>query len=188
MSQTWVGGELDPAATLAISTVAQGDGESNRTGRTYTIHSVHVRGFVVRDREEAVSNPTADIICRVVLVYDKQTNGAQLNAEDVMLAATEDVTSWRNLQFSQRFKVLWDKTMVIPASRGSTTNGSNSFSSPKTTVKFIINKEFTVPIKVRCSGTGGTISDVTDNSLHLIGVSRDVNTTFTCESRIRFTG
>lgn len=193
LSLTWAGGELNPATPGCLSAVAQGDGESQRDGRVYHINSIHLRGYVEAPNAESQTAPLKDQLVRLCLVWDTQTNGATLNAEDVMAAigSGDDFFSFRNLQYSKRFIVLKDMTIRIPASAAGMNEGaSNLFAQANCKVPFKINKKFSKPIKVRCTGTTATVASISDNSLHLIGCcSENVNTaTISFESRVRFSG
>ncbi len=186
----WAGGEMDEGTALSLSAVAQGDGESQRDGRVYHIHSVHVRGQIKRAALEGQTAPISDAVARIALVWDTQTNGAQLNAEDVMLTigAASDVYSWRNLQFSKRFIVLKDKTFRVASNNQTNEGASNLFANGDILIPFKINKTFKKPIKVRCKATTATVAAITDNSLHLIGTATTTGCNITYESRVRFTG
>lgn len=189
---TWAGGELDDATALSLSSPGQGDGESQRDGRTYTIRSIHLRGIVTQPVVESNGTPLADIYVRLCLVWDTQSNGAQLNAEDVMLtvASAENYRSFRNLQFSKRFIVLKDKTMKIAVAQANTNEGAaNLFANGAVKTFFKMNKTWRGEgIKVRTTATGATIAATSDNSLHLIGVSESGTTIIDFTSRCRFTG
>ncbi len=191
MSATWAGGELDDSTALSLSAAAQGDGESQRDGRTYYINSVHLRGTITQPSVESQTVPAPDVVVRLCLVWDTQSNGAQLNAEDVMktVSSANEYQSFRNLQFSKRFIVLMDKTMVIPVARGVSNEGAiNLFAHGDTDIFFKMNKKFSKGIKVRTTGTNATVSVTSDNSLHLIGVSESSSTLIEYTSRVRFSG
>ncbi len=185
----WAGGEMDPSTANSLSVVAQGDGESERDGRVYHIHSVHLKGLLNISGAESQVTPLNDIVARLALVWDTQTNGAQLNAEDVFLTigSGEDVNSFRNLQNSKRFIVLKDKTFRFKQEQIAE-GAANLFAWGQAQIPFKINKTFKTPIKVRCSGTTAAVTSVTDNSLHLIGTATDIKMLLTYQSRIRFTG
>lgn len=189
-SLTWAGGEMEDGTALSVSAVAQGDGESQRDGRVYYINSVHIKGFVKRTTAEQSATPLPDVLCRIALVWDTQTNGAQLNAEDVFktIASTEDVNSFRNLQFSKRFIVLKDKHIRVHLDNQTNEGAIDKFACPDTIIPFTINKKFSKPIKVRCTGTTAAISSISDNSLHIIGTAQTASLQLTYESRVRFTG
>ncbi len=187
----WTGGEMEDSTALSLSAVAQGDGESQRDGRVYHIHSVHIRGFIDVPVVEGATAPVGDILARLAMVWDTQTNGAQLNAEDVYLGvgAGEDVNSFRNLQNSKRFIVLKEKMLRLPRANAQMNEGSiNLFANGDLKIHFTFNKKFNTPIKVRCSGTTAAIASVTDNSIHLIGTATATALKLTYESRVRFTG
>ncbi len=183
---TW--GTEEPATTN-LTAIAQGDGESNRDGRKYIINSIHIKGFVHTAVAESSAAPLEDVLVRLVLVHDKQTNGAQLTATDVMDGGqTDDINSFRNLQFTKRFNVLWDKTFLIV--RNNTNEGAiNLFAANATKSNvFKVNKVFKGGIAVTMSGTTADIANVVDNSIHMIGVSTSTTGTVSYQCRVRFSG
>lgn len=188
----WAGGELDPATEDCLSGVAQGDGEQERDGRRYVIQSVHIRGRLILPSLKAQTSPAGDVFVRLALVWDKQTNGAKLNAEDVFKApatGTQSTMAMRNLQYTGRFKVLKDKRIKLDVSKAIVSDGTaNSFSWGQIEVPFEWNVHFKRPIAVLCSAGGSTVASVTDNSLHLVGCSDNTTCTIEYESRIRFEG
>ncbi len=186
----WAGGEMEDGTALSISAVAQGDGESQRDGRTYNITSVHVNGLVQKAATESQTAPIDEVVARVVMVLDTQTNGAQLNAEDVInaVAAGEDWLGFRNLQNTGRFRVLKDKVFTLRASNATNEGAANLFSSGALNLPFKFNVKFKTPIKVRCTGTTAAIASIADNSIHIIGTSQLTTTLLSYNSRIRFTG
>ncbi len=186
---SWAGGEMEDGTALSLSAVAQGDGESERDGRVYTINSVHIKGFLETPLEESQAAPEIDYMARLALVWDTQTNAVQLSAEDVFLtvAAGEDTNSFRNLQYSKRFIVLKDKTWRL-AHQQVNEGAANLFATGGIRIPFKMNKSFKNGIKVRCTGTTAVIASIADNSLHLIGVSNSGQAVLTYQSRVRFTG
>jgi len=188
------GGELDPTGSSVncISAVAQGDGESERDGRVYYIESIDIYGTCsIPETEGATSPESDDRNVRIAVIWDTQTNNAQLNAEDVFLttATIGDYHSFRNLQFSKRFKVLKNKRVRIPAAQAQVNEGgANLFANAQVVVPFEIHKTFETPIKVRCSLTTGVVAAITDNSLHICAVTTKQVTNVGYNARIRFTG
>lgn len=189
LTTTWTGGEHDPANNC-LNAVSQGDGESSRDGRKYVIKSVHIRGYISRNVIEGSVNPNPDEIATIALVLDTQTNSNQLNAEDVMADATT-ITSpftFRNLEYSQRFRVLKYKMLKVPIAQTSTYAAANNFNNPEVKVPFSMNVSFPVPIKVICNGTTAGVSDISDNSLHIIACGTSTGLAITYASRVRFVG
>lgn len=186
---TLTGGEADPPGAGAqttpgsISAIAQGDGESNRDGRKCTLTSLHIKGNVgINADATGISLPN---IIRVIVVWDTQTNGAQLNAEDVFLAASHKEFSFRNLQFSKRFRVLKDATFVINPTAAAGDGTSLDSAAHFRTFKW----NFKLDIPVIHSGTTAVIASITDNSLHVLAWAATTGlSTLNYESRVRFVG
>lgn len=191
LTQVWTTGVHNPAST-GLSTVAQGDGESSRDGRRYDIHSVQVTGRIATTVQEGITGPPADILVRIALVLDKQTNGAELKAENVFtVGANPDTDSYRNLQFISRFQVLKEKKIRIPVAQSTVAEGVDLFSTGQVKVPFKFSYKWRkAPLKITTNGTTAVIGAVTDNSLHIICVADDVTIVplLSYSSRVRFTG
>lgn len=186
-SGTWA--TMEPATTN-LTAVGQGDGESNRDGRRYAIRSIHLRGEIRINAAESQTTPKSDELCRIVLVWDSQTNGAQLTATDVMDGSgTNDFLSLRNLQFTKRFRVLFDKSFHMNTGPANMNEGAaNLFAHGLIFRHWKYNKTFNPPIPVTMSGTTADIANVTDNSIHMIGVGTSTTSLLSYQCRIRFVG
>ncbi len=174
-----------------ISGVAVGNTESSRVGRVYNITSLHLRGSVSTGSQESQSAPLNDLFCRVVIVWDTQTNGAELTATDVMDAGqTDDEYAFRNLQNTKRFRILMDKNISLNYNNQMNEGAINLFAAGQKKVHWKFNRTFKKPIKVICKGTTNVIASITDNSLHIIGISSTTTGTpvLNYQARIRFTG
>ncbi len=184
---TWA--SMQDGTIKCISGVTQGDGESNRDGRVYNILSLHMKGFIEILATEGQTAPLGDSLSRVCVVIDRQTNGAEVTATNVMLGtATDDINAFQNLQFSNRFRVIKDKTFRIPVQTGSMTAAANLFDQGPVKIPFNWNFTFKRPIKVVCSGTTNTIAVITDNSIQVIGVGDTALTLLNYQARIRYVG
>ncbi len=183
---TWA--PMEQAGLLSLSAVAVGDTESERIGRIYDIFSVHVKGFVNLPSVKAQTSPGDTVFARVALVLDTQTNGAQLTAGDVFDEGQGiDHLSFRNLQHTTRFKVLWDRVFTL--SPNHINEGAvNAFATGGISRAFKINKTFNTPIKVHCTGITAVIASIATNSLHIIGIASTTAPTLDFQARIRFKG
>ncbi len=180
------GSEADPA-TDSISAIAQGDGESNRDGRKCTLVSVQCQGYIELTSQLA-TDPLAATV-RLCVIHDKQTNGAQLNAEDVFADPTDtdlDPLAFRNLQFAARFQVIWDKTFVLAAPAGGGDAPTPEFAPIRRYFKLF--KKLNLPVVH--NAVAAAIASITDNSLHVLAFSgaNDAATTLRYISRVRFLG
>lgn len=108
-------------------------------------------------RVNAFSNVAGTkFVCRVMLVQDRQTNGAIFATTDLLesVAAVDCTISQLNKNFFKRFKILYDKRKSL------TTTGSNQVT--------FFNFQKRVNIPVLYSANAGTIADIRKNSLAII--------------------
>jgi len=183
---TTASSEQDPATVNCLNATAVGDGESNRDGRKVMLQSVYIKGQVYGNPLPDEGDTPTSASVRLLLVLDKQTNGVQFSAEDVLLNTSgSDVLSMRNLQYTSRFKVLKDITYDLPVV--TSTDGSGTNSGTAAGQSFSIFEKLNVP----CTFTDTTalISSIMDNSLHVMAiVSAGSSVKLSYQSRVRFVG
>lgn len=197
-SDTFVSGDafstswatMNPTTVNCLSAVAQGDSESERDGRVYHIRSLHIKGSIKSILQESSASPLSDIRARVVIVWDKQTNAATVTAANVMdESAPQDITSFKNLQFSKRFQILFDKTMILKRGMANMNEGAiNLFAAPAVEKQFFFTKYWRKPIKVVCVSTEKTVGSISDNSFAVIGVADSSQVVLNLNCRVRFSG
>ncbi len=184
------GGEADPSATILLNTVTQGDGEQQRDGRQILMKSVFVSGAVscvAQANQTALDNGT---MVGVWLVWDRQTNGATINSEDVFLnpnaGTLTSISLLRNLQHTRRFKVLNSWMGVVPTPQVAW-DGTNVEQSG---VIIPFKLSATLGIQVNYTGTTENVANIADNSLHIIAFCTDVGLvpTLSYNARLRFVG
>ncbi len=185
-------GEHDESATIGPSTILQGSGEKQRIGRRATFVSWRVNGLIhcpIIINQTAAPEPTAIF---VALIWDKQTNGALLNSEDVYINDTANTRTstnlQRNLEHSRRFQVLrtWKTTIQTP---NMSYDGTN-IEVGGTQRHFDLNVRFRTPIIANYKSTAETIANSTDNSLHVLAWCSNTEQapTLSYTSRLRFRG
>jgi len=194
LGTTIAGSEIDPPSTFTcLNGIGQGDGQSERDGRKYVMKSVMVKGTVDLPGADNVNNGDTNVF--VALVLDKQTNGAQLSAEDVFVIPTTSNPGsvdgfvsqpFRNLENVQRFDVLASECIVVQ-NNGMAYNGTTliPLSARKT---FEFYKKLEVP--VMCTGTGSSVASISDNSLHMVAWCDNAGAVpqIVYNSRVRFVG
>jgi len=184
------GAEQDPASIDSLNSIAQGDTEVNRDGRQCILKSVLVQGMVevAAQLNQTAAHPSTIVF--IALVLDTQTNGAQLNSEDVYTNPSGTVQTlpfvFRNLQFISRFQIL--ATRRISISRPTLTWDGTNMEMGGLSVPFIIYKKLN--ITVNFSNTSAVIANVTDNSLHVVAFSSSSSLVprLVYNSRVRFVG
>ncbi len=189
LSSTWAA--YNPTTADCISATAIGNTESTRDGRVYYINSVHLKGSIRATTLESQTGPISDLLARIVVVMDTQTNAAEVTALDVMDGdQTDDVYSFRNLQNTKRFRVLMDKTIKVPRASINTNEGAANLFAAGTWISypFQYNLKFKKPVKVRCVGTTAVVGSISDNSIGVIAVASSTEVSLNYQSRIRFSG
>ncbi len=187
------GGELDPSATILMNTVIQGDGESNRDGRKITMRSIYVSGTISIPPQTAQSALDNAVFVWLALVLDTQTNGATINSEDVYINPGGNnataVNPQRNLENVQRFRVLGIRKFVFGTPNSVNETGATGGTAQGASGRYFqfANK---LGIDVHYKGTTESVSNITDNSLHLLGwvSGTGMAANISYVSRLRFTG
>lgn len=171
-STDWTGTELDPG-TSTLFYPQEGSDLDNRIGRRVEVYKISVRGQITCDAQANQTATDAASDVRLILALDQQTNGAQMQGEDLMEppgAATANLTAltFQNKANFGRFRVLKDKTFTLQ-NPNAAWDGVN-MEQQGLTKNFKWTVKFQKPIEVRYNGTnGGTVADVVNNSFHLIG-------------------
>lgn len=185
------GGEVDPSSTSMISTPAVGDGEQNRDGKRIMINSVQVNGVLLVQPQVNQTSADNQPQIMVALVLDTQTNGAQLNSEDVFKNLNNQgattVVPLRNLLFASRFRVL--KSEVFTLSPPTVTYDGTNVEQGGVQTHFNWYLPLQLPVNFN-AGTTASVANVIDNSLHLIAYTMSTDSTpqIAYNARIRFSG
>ena len=187
------GGEHNQSATVGPSTIGQGDTGSSRDGRKCEIRSVFLNGVITCIPQLDVTSLDHQPTVFVALVMDMQTNGAQLDSEDVYkntgAAAFLAASPVRNLLMSSRFKVL-DSTQFELAQPQVAADGaaSNLWEQMGTTRPFKLS--WKGAMSQTYSAASQSIVNVTDNSIHVIAYTNNITLvprlSYNC--RTRFVG
>lgn len=164
--------------------VHRGDGVNERNGARITVTNFNVKGRVTFRAPTVSLNSTTDELInecgfkpvRIWLVLDTQTNGAQMTGADFMLGtAVKDPTlNFRKVENMQRFKVLGVTTVNPPSPKpffvddiGNTIPKYVTADSP--TIGFSLNYNGKpIVITGKSGGSGDTIANVIDNSIHIL--------------------
>jgi len=178
--------------TGCLTAPAQGDGPTNRDGNRIVVCEVNLKGVI--SVSEQANQTAADIVCYVyvALVMDTQTNGVQLNSEDVFTnPAAQAATAanvFRNMSYTSRFKLLKFKQIRLPIPT-LTYDGTN-----------IEQTGFNVPVNLKWKGkmpvtfltasTAADIANVTDNSVQVVAFCNNTNLApfLLYNARVRFYG
>lgn len=173
------------AAAGAISTslniIAQGTTESERIGRKCTLRKIGFR-FEMQLGAQTAASACNDVV-RVMLVQDKQANGAVPTISGVNgILASADYQSFNNLNNKNRFRTLMDRTYDINQKAGGGDGTTEDYGAVIKSDAFY--KDLNVPIEF--SGATGAITEIRSNNLILLVISKSGLATFNSKFRLRF--
>lgn len=188
---TVAGASADPATALSLTAIAAGDGPTHRDGRHIKVLGVFLRGQVLFSAlSPSVDIPLGDYV-RIAIVLDTQTNGAQLSVPDVFSDVTDtdlDTMAFRNLEYTQRFKVLKDFVVRRPYMPVVAPTGT-TYASSGTMVPWKVNLSFMKrPLQINYTNTSADISNCVDNSIHVIAMAVRNDNVLRYVARTRFVG
>jgi len=180
--------QVDPPLLGCVSAPAEGDGANQRDGRRILITSIQLKVNIYVLNSITGVAPANQSRAMVSLVWDKQTNGAQLNSEDVFTNPTAGINiatmPLRNMEYSSRFSVLksWEIDLT-PVSLFQAASGW-CWNAKSATLECFLP----LSLVVNFSGAAEGVASVVDNSLHLIANSngQDTTTVIYYLSRVRF--
>lgn len=155
--ETYMAGSAVAAGTLyLLNGTTQGDNINQREGRQIYVQSIQ-SNFRAEWNSGAVTSPGT---YRVILFYDKQSNGAAPAVSDLLDTSTAlSCDALRNLNNRKRFKILLDRRYALTP-----TGASNSAIVDSFYLKKFITTQYN-------AGTAGTVADISSNALYLLACS-----------------
>ncbi len=152
--------------------VPTGVTKSSRTGRFITVTNIHVRGFIGLESQVAADDGLGNENIRIILVHDRQCNGALPVATDLLSGAAA-LQDYRNVENVGRFSFIHDDfydLMHHAAGVGTDDAGVDSFRSVSCLRAFSINIKCS--IRIIYDGSSGVLSERRINNLFLCIVGR----------------
>jgi len=153
-------------AVVLCNGCARGDEINERTGREIVMKSIQLQ-------YNAVSTATTGIVnhVRVMVVYDRQANGAALTAAQVLsnTGGADGTLCPRNLENRRRFWILYDRSVVV-GPQGVTTTALGALP--------LVHRQWyrriTLPVTFN-NGDAGSVADITTGSLYLVVVGNQAD-------------
>jgi len=179
----------------ALNLIQSGSGFYNRIGRRIEMKSIHFKGNITPTANQA----TVTDYIRIVLIYDRQTNGAYpaigdiLQSTDQAGANTTNCYSGLNMNYRDRFSILRDMKIVIPECTN--TAGVISTTMAIDPTKPLNNLEFFVKLKglltqYRADSNPAVIGDIATGALYLVLLGNVANATaqwqLSFQTRLRY--
>jgi len=160
------------AEFTALNLLTAGSSAWNRVGRKVSLKSVHLRGF-------AVATVNASVVynqyVRIMIVYDKQSNGALPAIADVLRDQNNSaadtnltgITSGINLNNRDRFEIIADCEYVWPGQTNTVTTGIVTATSDPMHVE-IYRKLKGRETHYKADSAPGVIGDIASGCLFLL--------------------
>lgn len=187
ITTTWATTNVDPATTIDLGGAAivnpqnlcspqTGASLNNRIGRQIEIRKIKIHGHIYCAPQTLQADADPGTKVRVVLVQDMQTNGAQMAGTDLFGPPTANgslsLNAFQDPKNFGRFRVLKDKMFQISDLNLANNAAASTVIQTSKLINFKMNVNFKQPIRVRFNAlTTGTVSDIVDNSFHLIAAN-----------------
>ncbi len=170
--------------TSSVVLIGQGITESTRIGRKARIRSIGWRGQI-KLAAGSGAGPLAPETVRLIIVHDKQCNGAApaVSGTNGLLVAA-NYQSFNNLINKGRFNVLSDKTYVINPSAGAGNGSANDFSAH--TRAFTFFKKCDIPMEYSGVANPSVITEVRSNNIFGIMINETAGSSVSLDSKFRF--
>ncbi len=167
--------------TSSINLIAQGVTESTRVGRKCTVLSIGWRGVLIKPAS-AAATVSAAITVRLMLVQDKQANGAAPTVAGVAgILESANFQSFNNLSNKGRYRTIADKSYDMNAQAAAGDGAANDSGSVNCT--FNLFKPCNIPLEF--SGTSGTIDELRSNNLFILMIASTTASNVSLDSKIR---
>lgn len=149
-----------------LTNMGQGDSNILRDGNQVKYTHIQLKYFFT------INASATETCCRIILVHDKQTNGAIYLTSALLanVSAFDNVNSPFNENFRRRFKILYDRVHDLSIDGNAIGRGQ----------KFL-----KINLPVRYNGTGSTITALTESSLSLVHLSTEATNTPTFHAFVR---
>lgn len=173
----------------SLNLVTQGNGENQMIGRKMVIKRISMKGQMnfIAQNATGVANVTAGDKIRLVLILDKQCNGAAATISQIF--QDQDIESFLNLENKSRFQVL--KEWIGIVNREITFNPTaGQFAVGNALLDINFSKKCNIPIEFAPEVSAGTraIEEIKSNNLLLVGFNQSsVAQNVSIITRIRYT-
>lgn len=164
----------------SLCLVQQGDTSSSRDGKRITLKGLYFKG-TSRLPAATSGSSSADLI-RVVIYLDKQSNGAAATIANIF--STTDINSFRNVDNSKRFVILYDEVKKLQAA------GVGTGATPNTvTGEDLVYWKAYVPFTefpLNYDASTGAITDLTSGNIGVAAFSELGLANLNFNARLRF--
>lgn len=160
----------------SINLIAQGVTESQRIGRKCTIKNINWRGQLQLVASATIGTPQT---CRLMLILDKQCNGAAATVGGVL--ESTNYQSFNNLANKGRFQTLSDQAYTLNPKAAGGNGTANDVAA--VLMDFAIYKK--CDLSIEFDSTAGAITEIRSNNLFILLITSDTGSLISLDSKIR---
>lgn len=165
----------------SINHIPQGTNENQRIGRKVRIRRIQWRYTLTIPTESNEATPPGRDSVRVIMYWDKQTNGAASTTDDIL--QSQDYKAYRNLTQGTRYEILYDK-MHSMNYMGLTSAAANDFSTSAMGRNYSFYKKCDIPVEF--NDTQGDMTEIRTNNIGVLCISENGITIMKNHFRIRY--
>jgi len=184
-------GKIFTVAPTALNVLVVGESGCDRDGRQVINDSIHIRGQVESRTNNDFGAANCAFTVNIVLVLDTQTNGAQLNSEDVFkntgAADALNADPVKNLLFGSRFRILKSQVYDLTPPGAMVASANYASNGVRRDFDWYIPFKGGLPVNLN-AGTTADVANVIDNSLHVVAFATLASSVIGYNARIRFQG
>jgi len=153
--------------------IVQGDDIVNRNGRKVQLNRVMFRGTIMTTPTTAATQVTGPNTVRVLLVRNKQPNGASMDGENVMGLnggaagnASVAIHMFQGIQGFGRFKIVDDIIINLDVNAAANNASATTVSASSVEKSFILSYKPKTPLQMEFAGTATAIPNT--NSFNIL--------------------
>jgi hypothetical protein len=170
--------------TESLNNIPEGTSESQRIGRKVIVKGVYLKGNAILKQQTAGMSSHSSRL-RIIMYLDKQCNGGAATVDNLLKNPTggQLMNAFRNLENSQRFRMLCDYTVSLDTGSNFWSGATWSNSEVNKTVK--CNKgKLSLPLEF--SGTTGATGEIRSNNIGLLLIPDHGEIEFQGTVRVRY--
>lgn len=169
-------GEFDPPAAKCLNAVPQSP--TGRVGSSTWGQRIIISGNIVISAQNLQLSPDSWGLIHLSVVWDKQTNGAQLNSEDVYvnpsISTFLSANPLLNTNGLTRYEILRTKIIQVTDPNMVINAQNDLVASAGYTIPFYM--DIPLPdVRTIYSDSGATVTSIIDNSFHLLAFASQGN-------------
>lgn len=164
---------------LCVNQIQAGSSFFNRIGRKIEMKSIRLTGMIVNVSAARTTGPD---YLRIMVVYDRQTNGVLPTIANILQDTDQTGTNYNsalcgiNLDFRERFKVVIDKRIYLPATVSTAGGGSTyvAFTNQDNMIMDEFRKINGLQTHYKADSGPAVIGDVATGGLYILSQSENI--------------